>query len=40
MEQTDMRVESRASYKERQYARLADIVRHSLDMEAVYKALR
>ena len=40
MEQIDMRVESRASYKERQYARLADIVRHSLDMEAVYRALR
>ena len=33
-------VESRISYKERQYARLADIVRRSLDMEAVYRALR
>ena len=33
-------VESRNSYKERQYARLADIVRRSLDMEAVYRALR
>jgi adenosylcobyric acid synthase len=33
-------VESRTSYKERQYARLADIVRRSLDMEAVCRALR
>ena len=33
-------VEPRISYKERQYARLADIVRGSLDMEAVYRALR
>jgi cobyric acid synthase len=33
-------VESRNSYKERQYARLAGIVRGSLDMEAVYRALR
>jgi adenosylcobyric acid synthase len=33
-------VESRISCKERQYARLADIVRGSLDMEAVYRALR
>ena len=33
-------VESRTSYKERQYARLADIVRGSLDMEAVYRSLR
>jgi adenosylcobyric acid synthase len=33
-------VESRTSYKERQYARLADMVRRSLDMEAVCRALR
>ena len=33
-------VESRTSYKERQYARLAEIVRGSLDMEAVYRSLR
>jgi adenosylcobyric acid synthase len=33
-------VEPRISYKERQYARLADIVRGSLDMDAVYRALR
>jgi hypothetical protein len=33
-------VESRNSYKERQYARLAGIVRGSLDMEAIYRALR
>ena len=36
----DISVEPRISYKERQYARLADIVRGSLDMEAVYRALR
>ena len=33
-------VEPRISYKERQYARLADIVRASLDMAVVYRALR
>jgi adenosylcobyric acid synthase len=33
-------VESRTSYKERQYARLAEIVRGSLDMETVYRSLR
>lgn len=33
-------VESRAVYKERQYARLAGVVRESLDMEAIYRALR
>jgi hypothetical protein len=33
-------VEPRISYKERQYTRLADIVRGSLDMDAVYRVLR
>ncbi len=35
-----VRVESRTAYKERQYDRLAAVVRESLDMEAIYRAMR
>ena len=36
----DVRAESHAAYKERQYDLLADVVRGGLDMSFVYRVLR
>lgn len=36
----DVQEESRAAYKERQYDKLADLVREALDMDAIYEILR